>query len=147
MGASTCEGSGGASFGTLFGFKNGSVRRVADTTAELADGESGLESVNYKPKTATRQTSLMFHYPVFGGLKAIFAAAKIAICCTLTNCCTPRLAVKIVADCSQTVCNLLQSAENRRSCSERSVLDPMLTVADFTSSRHASKTVLAGRIC
>jgi hypothetical protein len=51
----------------------------------------------------------MFHYRVFGGLKAIFAAAEVAICCILlTNCCRRISRVKTVADCSQTVCNLLQ---------------------------------------
>ena len=53
--------------------------------------------------------SFMFHYRVFGGLKAIFAAAEVAICCILlTNCCRRISRVKTVADCSQTVCNLLQ---------------------------------------
>jgi hypothetical protein len=46
----------------------------------------------------------MFHYPIFGCLGAVFAAADVAICCILfTNCYTPLSAAKTVADCSQTV--------------------------------------------
>ena len=61
-------------FGTLFGVKKGSVRRVADTTAELADGESGVESVSYKPKTSNSSDIPYVPLPMFWASEPRFLA-------------------------------------------------------------------------
>jgi len=86
--------------------------RVGCKVIEMHPVRTATGAIGKQPKNPTMHPTLMFHYRVFGGLKAIFAAAEVAICCILlTNCCRRISRVKTVADCSQTVCNLLHSAD------------------------------------
>jgi hypothetical protein len=97
-----------------------SVRRVADTTAELADGERCVESVSYKPKTSNSSDIPYVPLRVLGCLGAVFAGGRYhKLLHSVNKLLQAWFSTKTVADCSQTVAICCNSSKSLDSVSRR----------------------------